>query len=577
MAVISSDVDSIIATLKKYKYLSLDELSKYSNLKNDVIQEWLPVLEDSGYVKIVYQFTKIYIQWLGQSGGSGLTPTDMDVGVSGLDLDANVMPESAIPKRKKEVEAEDIEEPVFEQEEVKEPEFEEEVEEPVFEQEEVKEPIVKKEISEKSYVKEIPKIDFIDEDVEKASLTSIKKRPMKTLPIHTQEIKKSVEEMLEDKSSDTLSPYAQQLKEYLADIDAAKRELEELRKEKNKLYTDIFEPMEKEFRAGYTTIAERIAEKQKNVLELQEQALKLPEMLEEVDRQQIKLHEIGEKIKKISNESTGVINNSLESLQDLSEQSAEQMQLAKKAINKNIHDLSEAQTLLKRIESVETEISESMVEIEDKVREEQDKLERLADVWREIQETKDDVVEKIKESSDIVDEEKDKLRTIEEQVSQTLELREWIKMSQEIYKRKVDDFDDYLKKNEKDYNKLRESIEANYLKMYMKDLADLSKEYESALSSAKDKEKTIDERIDESKKRISDLVRQSQELVEALEKGEFQAEDFNQLKREMDRKRRQTEEEMEILVKEREQISGKLKSASKKKPSSKSKKNGKNN
>jgi predicted nucleic acid-binding Zn-ribbon protein len=155
----------------------------------------------------------------------------------------------------------------------------------------------------------------------------------------------------------------------------------------------------------------------------------------------------------------------------------------------------------------------------------------------------------------------------------TQELMEWIKISQDIYKERIEEFDNYVKTNETDYNKLRESIEANYLKMYMKDLSDLSKEFESSLSTAKETEKGINEKISDAKKRITDLVRQSRELIEALEKGEITSADFEKIRKELKKKQNKESGNMKKFITERKTIAQKIKQKTMKKK----KKNNKNN
>ncbi len=573
MSIISSDVDKIITALKKYKYVSLDELAEKSDVNRKTIEEWLPVLEDSNYIKIVYQFTKVYVKWLNEEEESVQTP-GYDIGVQ-EDLSSNIMPEEELNKMRDNMETQVAEvSSVIDDKfkEVKEDETIDDLREKVeTETKKIKdiepEKDVDKEIheeKEKTVVREKPRMKVVDEEVEAHKTDKIQHKPIKTVPTPNKEIQSSIENMLEHRTK-KLSPYAEKLKDYLVDIDLAKKEIEELKGERKQLYADIYEPMEKEFKAGYTTIAEKIADKQKLILELQEKALKLPEKLEEVDRQQMKLHEIGEKVKYVADESTSIINESLGELDELSDAAAQQMRLAKKSINKGVSDLSEAQTLLKKIEDIEGDVNTKMVEVEGSVKDEQDRLETLAEVWREIQETKGDIVKGIKESSNIIDEEHQKLENIEEQMKNTDDLKEWIRMSQVVYNKKVDEFQEYVDKNDKDYNSLRESIEANYLKMYMKDLADLSKQYDATLSQAKGKEKNINDKIEDSKKKISDLIRQSQQIVEALEKGSPNNVNVDQLKQDIETRNLEKQNEIDEIVQQRKEIKETIKNKNKKK------------
>jgi len=195
MVVIRSDVDKIIATLKKYKYLSLDEISKYSGVKTDVIEQWLPVLEDSGYIKIVYQFTKVYVEWVGEETEEVKQPGNEEV-ISETEINQNLIPEEELMKHRKVVEIKPEEavpvEPPKEKTEKK-----------------VEEKVEKKEETIKPKKKIEPEImPETETNVEKIKLKPVSKKPFKTVPIQTEEIKQSVEELLAEKQSKVLSPYA---------------------------------------------------------------------------------------------------------------------------------------------------------------------------------------------------------------------------------------------------------------------------------------------------------------------------------------------------------------------------------
>lgn len=65
---ISTGVDALIKLVYRKKKIELEQAAVELNLPFKVVEEWAHILEDQGIIKIEYQFTKIYLVWVGGPG-----------------------------------------------------------------------------------------------------------------------------------------------------------------------------------------------------------------------------------------------------------------------------------------------------------------------------------------------------------------------------------------------------------------------------------------------------------------------------------------------------------------------------
>ena len=64
-ALISTDVDRLIRMISERKRVSLSELEHSCQMDKRAIDKWVRVLEDEGYISIIYGLTGTTILWTG--------------------------------------------------------------------------------------------------------------------------------------------------------------------------------------------------------------------------------------------------------------------------------------------------------------------------------------------------------------------------------------------------------------------------------------------------------------------------------------------------------------------------------
>lgn len=65
--IMETDVDSLMSLLESKEKISIKDAAKELNVKQSVIEEWARYFEEEGLIKITYQFTTPYIEWVGKN------------------------------------------------------------------------------------------------------------------------------------------------------------------------------------------------------------------------------------------------------------------------------------------------------------------------------------------------------------------------------------------------------------------------------------------------------------------------------------------------------------------------------
>lgn len=518
---ISTDIDKIISILKKKKRISLNDLAKESDISASLLEKWLPILEEEGLIDISYHLTRVYITWTGEE----VVPAVPISRKEAVELPVEIhealkpLPEKEKAKAEKEIKPKKAEK-------IKLHKMPSSLEKKVgiMEKEEEIKKIEKK-------AEEIPALKGITAPIEVPEKMPEEVRlPEEITPISIKERKKEKEIKVRPLKFDVGAPRktkldarAKKLKEYMEDINKARDELEKLKTEKRKLFREVYEPIEKKFSSELESISEKIAEKEEKILEIQQRALLLPGVIEEVDRQQLKLKEIKEEARKTFDDASITINESLEDLSELGKQAREQITAAREQVNSSVSQVEDMNELLTKIGSLEIDVKQKIEDARKRLEEEQKRINSLENSLDRLENIKDRTAEEVTNVVGTIETQKSRLADLQKEVAKIGEIQNWVATHKEEYGKLIDEFGAQIRENEAEYNKLRESIETDFVRRYVQDLSDISKGYEFEIGRAKEAEKNIDVKIEETKNKISELLKKSKEIVEAFEAGEKEA------------------------------------------------------
>jgi len=527
---IATDIDKIIQIIKKRKHMSLDALSKESGIPKDTLDKWLPMMEDVGLVTISYHLTQVFVDWKGGEeefeGLEEITPA----------------PQMIKGERLKEVPAENVNV------------VEEKIVLPEHKPNKISR--VSQMFTRKTKPKQIkakPKPEVKQVRFEE---------PEEKIPTKIELFKPPVappEGVRESKLT-------KKLRDKMRDMDNVRKELEQLKEQKRKLLEDVYKPMEQKFSVELKTISDSIAEKEQKILELQQRILQLPNTIDELDRQQLHMKEIEDETVKIAKDTSRAVNELLEKLSELKEETARQLESADHSVAEGNVQLGDMKSLMAKISSIRTELSNRISVMQKQIDEQTQRLEQLKNSWEKLEEIQSRTEERISSTEELLTKQEKIVDELEDKISRTEQLEQWLKMHQENYDKTFKEFLAYVQDNQKEFNRLRETLEANFVRRYLKDLEQLSEGYEFEMKKAHETEQSIDEKIEAAKNKLKSLLKQSRALVDAFEKAGYDKEEVTappeELLMEYNRKNKQMQTRMAQMIEERKNIVKRLKNKS---------------
>lgn len=314
---------------------------------------------------------------------------------------------------------------------------------------------------------------------------------------------------------------------YLGEINKEKMNIEKLKKKKDDLYRKKILDLESRIEADIVSATERILDKEGRILELKERVLELPDKVDEVD----KLYKTMEKLRTESNSSMQAAKQKAEEcIQSLKESETEIRQKIDahrtviKSESAKVEDLESLGT------SVQTKLGttkEALEATKIQMDELNNSMQGLLSDMEEATEMKVEIFEMSDKLKESLAEKETELDDLEQHLEQIRQVEQWTKEYVTDYETKVGEIEKYVLAGDDDLAKLRESAEAEYIKKYLRELEGMTRDYEKELHDAVEAEQDIDEAIASSKKRLTELVQESQEMIKKLRKDVKDIPDFS--------------------------------------------------
>jgi len=510
-AIISTDVDSLVNIISKHKKINLNQLAKEVNMDKDVVEHWLHVLEEEGYIKLDYGITRTNVYWIGiEEYEEPPKPPEVELPKESFKF------EKVPVDLDKELDMEKLSsgEPVKEAEE-----------DDVVEDERIKEKIIE---AMKDKIEDIEELDLeTPELVEEVKPVRNKSRKKKII-ISMDDIQE-ISQVSKPRSRITTksSSIKDQVGKYLDEINMKKKGIAKLQKEKEQLYREKMLPLETKVESDLLSFTERILEKEGKILDLKERVLELPDKVEELDKLQ-------STAKKIEKEGLGALQSTQNKLNSLIDEVNEmKLDVEDKIaqINSTIDDeksrFSDISSKMEESDEKATKMKNVVDDVQNKIKELNELMESVTSELSEVQDSRMSLREELEEVESIVLKREKQLEGLDEEFSEIAKVEGWVRDYTRDYEQKMNELKDYVEKSEGDLQNLRKSAEAKYLKSYLKDLEDLTTDYESELDSAIEEERSIDDKIQSAKNSLRDLVMESKQMIKKIHKDVEDIDDFD--------------------------------------------------
>ncbi|MFN7991267.1 MAG: hypothetical protein U0R44_03880 [Candidatus Micrarchaeia archaeon] len=530
---ISTDVDSLIRAIAEKKRIALNDLRAQSKIDKKTMDKWIAVLEDEGYITVEYGIRGTYINWREIEE----IPKEEKTYRTEGSKDEQIHPEptetlfSEVPKDEpRQEEAGSSEEFTADVPIQEEPEPEELLSEYVArkkvpeaaEHESIKSILTRLEDKEEARVEKAPDPD--DSAPDRASEAEAEL---------AEEIEKAAEETAEKPEVPVFSargamrggdkvPAAdvrQLMSSYLEEIGKEKANIESLKKDRETLYREKFATMEGKMQADIVVLTEKILEKQTKVADLKERVLELPDKVDELSKLQKQMDslrkESREALQRTKGKADEFVANVDKSKSEIQGKIAD-VDATIDAQNERLRELEKLSgTLDARSQKLKGALDEAKAQVDDITL----AMNGLISDLQKVEEAKASIGQMTEGIKQTVSGHGAELDSLEEELADISRVEHWVQEYVRDYEQKIDDIEQYVSKGDDELADLKEAAEELYLKKYLGELEDITDAYDTELHDAATRERDIDQKITESRTRIAELVKESQEMIKKL-KGE---------------------------------------------------------
>jgi chromosome segregation ATPase len=519
---VSTDVDGLIRTVAERRKIALSELQQLCRIDKKNLDKWIRVLEDEGYISIEYGLRGTNVIWKGKD-------------------EYGPEPEAPVEPQAKE---EHVEAPKLAEEHVHIDE------EPVADEAEpedlLSQYLARKREGGVSYKETASGADAtakaaattVEPDVFSVKEMAPEPETTRTEPEHVEAVEEEPEpELIREQAPTRREPLKpvtsvdtrELVNAYMDEINKEKAKIEDLKKEKERLYRNKFATVEGKIEADVVTLTEAILEKQSKIAELKERVLELPDKVEELERLQEQLNRLREEGRGALERTGQKVDTFLRSMED-----------SKGDINNKVEALSSTigkeKDKVRELERLEVSVDARLAKLQaatEAVKAQIDELnEGMAGLMGDIGQTADMRAEISVLSAalrETVAKHGEELDSLESELQGIARIEHWVKEYIGDYEKKIEGVEQYVGRSEDELAELKESAESLYMNKYLNELHDITESYQSELGDAVITERDIEQKISASKSRISDLIRDSQEMIKKLRNEPSMARDFSSM------------------------------------------------
>ncbi len=505
-ALISTDVDKLIRAISAKGKADIQTLHKETGIDKKMIDKWVRVLEDEGYVKLEYRFMNTLVTWMG-----GFSQEKSTVLVQPVQKEPPLVGNGFHKQTSQQNGSSNY------TDEKREDRFVEKNEPALFSEDPLQD-ILPQEVREgKEDESGIP----FQEDVSSDTILDVESpAPFELVPPQEKPLTRPEKTFINRKSKELLN-------EYLDAITDQKSEIESLKKEKERLYRTTFMDLEQQFEGDISSITEKILEKESRILELKERVLSLPDQVEEVER-------LTETMQKIHEEGRTALHAAREKARAF-------LDVIKNSENEVAQQLEESKSILELERNTIEELNAARVSIEDEINQTTLRIEEAKSLLEKVTQTMQTLTTDIEDALH----RKDEAQTVTEDLNQSVKSRheQLEALKQELdtiksveskvlsyiddYEAKITDIESYVQNSEEELDRLRESAEGAYIHTYVKELESLVDQYGSEVESASAQGKDIDQQIAQAREKLNGLLAESKTMIQKMHSETDQLADFD--------------------------------------------------
>jgi DNA-binding transcriptional ArsR family regulator len=307
--------------------------------------------------------------------------------------------------------------------------------------------------------------------------------------------------------------FSERMARHVRKITAQLQEIEKLRMEKEKLLAEHYLPMQRRLEVEIETISDRVLRMEKNILSMQARASELPNKVQGVEKLQISAIKAHAEMKKAYDEASALLDEAMQQLLQEREKMSAILEQSRQELAEHKARAEELEAAIGKISQMEEEIEQMVKEARQAIAVQAEKLAAAEKSARELASIKSEIGQEVEEAKREMEHAKGSLASLEKQIRQMRQVEIWAGSLRQDYEKKMLEIEDYIRKGNEEFETLREAVEANFVRRYLKELRKLTDSYAFEMNQVKNIEASIDQRISEEKKKLEDLLEEGRKIA----------------------------------------------------------------
>ena len=280
------------------------------------------------------------------------------------------------------------------------------------------------------------------------------------------------------------------------------QEIDKLRAEKEKLLSEHYMPLQRKLESEIETISDRVLRMEKNIIGMQERASNLPGKVSAVEKLQLSSIKAHGQMRRSYDEAAALLEEASRELGEEREKLETLADQSRQEIASHRSKTVELEQALSHIFQLELESNDRVIEARAALAEQAERLASAEGHAQELGALKSEITDGVSSIKRELATTKAILTNIEKQLGQMRQVELYSQSLRNDYEQKMGELGDYIKQGNEDFETLRESVEANFVRRYLKELRELSDSYSFEFGQAKKLEDGIDSRIADEKKKV---------------------------------------------------------------------------
>ena len=306
--------------------------------------------------------------------------------------------------------------------------------------------------------------------------------------------------------------FSERIERQMKKIERQAREIDSLRNEKEKLLSEHYLPLQNRLESELETISDRVLHIQSKVANLQKNAATLPAMISGVEKVQISSIKAHAEMRRAYDEACVLLEETGKQLADEREKMELILEQSQDELSRHSEMSGELHSTMDRIEEMEGEAASRVSAARAALAEQAERLANAENHSKDLRALREEIGGSISEMKREVASAKRVLSDLERQMGQMRKIEDYTDTIRKDYDAKMLQIDDYIRNGNSEFETLRESVEANFVRRYLRELRALTESYSFEFGQAKRMEGDIDARIAEERQKLEALFEEGKKI-----------------------------------------------------------------